>query len=1077
MFSGHVVGSARINVAVAGLTSVPSDTLTVVQAGSPTKVVVETADNGTGQRIPSQSIQSGRSIKMYAIARDGSDNFVGNISADWLVIKQGGGVADSDLVSSGDGRSAVFTGHRVGRAQILASTGTLSGVRSDTLTVVFGTPASVLPVSGTTPQSAHVGSPFAIPLAAQVVDSSGNPVAGSVVRFSSPLSGPSSVFGIRQDTSLTSNASGIATAPVMLANDVAGNYADTALVRGATPALFSLTNTSTGIAGFSITSTNGGQIGTQFAHVEFPVKVAARDSFGNVATGFTGTADVGSTGLLSAGGGVTPNFVEGILASYPVMFDSAGTFVLTVKRTGGSESGISDSIRVDNPPPTVTSILPTNGLAGSTINLTIKGTGFISGVTFVLFSDPKIRTFSPHIDSFTQLTVTVQIDSSITTGPKNVTVANIQPGGGTIVIQNGFTVGNNPVPILTAVSPNAAVLGQTLNVGLTGSSFLPGSSTVDFGNNISVNTVKVDSARHITANITVSLQAQTGDRTVTVVNSPPGGGTSGGVLFAIAADPTTPPALASPSNGISVQSSIVTLQWSPPAIDSVSTYRVQVASDTAFSTLVVDDSTVTSTTKQIGSLTTYSVYYWHVQARLKSGVKTRYSSRWSFNTFPSQITLASMTTFPTYGSPGNYKSSDYRLLGLPGADNSLISKYLGATSLGTDWMAYYDNGADTSYFRQFAQGDSTFTFSRGRAFWIIHRGPWTVSGQVNGMMPDSTGLLRIPLHTGWNIISNPTTLTIPWPKVQSVNGGIGDSIWTYDGSSMFVVQSFEPYVGYYYQNKSGLKSLAIPGGTALTKPGVAMAATDSGWSVGMMLERGGTIVDRSTWFGVAPDAQVGCDRHDFLKPRSIAPSSQLVFDRPQWDSTAPNFACDIRPRITRIESWEFNAVTPDPSTRKATHTIRFNGINGVPGSYSVYLIDQAREVYQDLRKKDSYQFAPVGPVSKFTVIIGTESDVQNRLEQVGPKEFSLDQNYPNPFNPSTTIALTVPVKANISVSIYNILGERVKVINDGVLEPGKHFFRWEGTNGMGATVGTGVYFCRMSVLGGPAFTRKMLLIK
>ena len=128
--------------------------------------------------------------------------------------------------------------------------------------------------------------------------------------------------------------------------------------------------------------------------------------------------------------------------------------MLSVRRTGGNESGISDTISVQNPAPTFTSLTPINGLAGSTLQITIRGTGFIPGVTVVLFSDARIRAFTPIIDSFTQLRVTVQVDSSITPGSKNVTIANIQPGGGTVVVQNGFTVGNNPPPRCLRSSPS-----------------------------------------------------------------------------------------------------------------------------------------------------------------------------------------------------------------------------------------------------------------------------------------------------------------------------------------------------------------------------------------------------------------------------------------------------------------------------------------------------------------------------------------------------------------------------------------------------------------------------------------------
>ncbi len=1076
VFSGHVIGTARITVAVTGLTSIPTDTITVVQAGSPTKVAVETASNGTGQIVQAQSLESGHAITMYAIARDASNNFVGNIASDWLVVKLSGGIADTDLVAGSDKKSAVFTGHRVGRAQILASSGSLSGIRSDTLTVVNGTAATLLPMPGTTPLSALVGSLFSTPLAAQVVDSSGNPVPAAIVRFSSPLSGPSSFFGTRQDTSVVANASGVATAPTMQANMISGTYSDTASVHGATAALFSLTNSSAPIFNFSLTSTNGGRIGTQYTQVAFPVRIAARDSFGNIATGFSGTATVASSGPLLSGGGVTPNFVNGVLDSYLITFDSSGTYVLTVRRTGGNETGLSDTITVQNPPPTFTSLAPGSGGAGSTVPITIRGTGFIPGVTVVLFSDARVRAFTPIIDSFTQLRVTVQIDSSTTVGYKNVTIANIQPGGGTVVVQNGFYVGNNPTPTLTSINPPSGVLGRSISVGLVGSNFVSGASTTEFGQGITVNTLVVDSATHITAGITIAASAQTGDRLITVVNAPPGGGTSQGVTFSVQADPSSPPVLAAPPTGYSVQTTQVTLQWSPPLSDSVASYQVQIAGDTTFATRVVD-STVTGNSIQVGPLSRYSTYFWRVRARRTSGIMSRYCTPWTFNTYPAQIALNNSVPFPVHDSPGQYSANDYRLLGVPGADNSLISKYLDGTA-GSDWIAYYDNGADSSYLVKYSAGDTTFTFARGRAFWILRRGTWTVTGQVSGMMPDSSGYLRIALHSGWNIITNPfSDLTIPWSKVQSANGGIGDSIWNFDGTTMGVQQTFNPYLGYYFENKSNLKSLVIPGGLSLSKPALPSTPSDTSWSVSMTLEQGGILVDRSTWFGVAPDASPDCDRHDFHKPRSIATQSQLEFDRPEWDQRAPRYASDIRPPGSAVTSWIVTALTPDPKSRKTPFTVHFAGVGSVPAGSDIYLVDRKRETYQDLRANAAYSFTAIGPSAQFTILVGSESDVKKELAAIGPKEFSLDQNYPNPFNPTTTISLTVPIKANVTVTIYDILGARVRVLQSGLLAPGRHFFQWDGTNEGGRMTGTGVYFCRMNVTGGPGFTRKMLLIK
>jgi flagellar hook assembly protein FlgD len=72
------------------------------------------------------------------------------------------------------------------------------------------------------------------------------------------------------------------------------------------------------------------------------------------------------------------------------------------------------------------------------------------------------------------------------------------------------------------------------------------------------------------------------------------------------------------------------------------------------------------------------------------------------------------------------------------------------------------------------------------------------------------------------------------------------------------------------------------------------------------------------------------------------------------------------------------------------------------------------------------------------------------------------QNYPNPFNPETTIKFNLPVHARISLRIYNILGQRVKILEDGEMPAGYHEIKWDGTNQNRQTVASGTYIYQIS---------------
>ncbi|MBI2619059.1 MAG: T9SS type A sorting domain-containing protein [Ignavibacteriales bacterium] len=99
-----------------------------------------------------------------------------------------------------------------------------------------------------------------------------------------------------------------------------------------------------------------------------------------------------------------------------------------------------------------------------------------------------------------------------------------------------------------------------------------------------------------------------------------------------------------------------------------------------------------------------------------------------------------------------------------------------------------------------------------------------------------------------------------------------------------------------------------------------------------------------------------------------------------------------------------------------------------------------------------------------------------------PKDYDLSQNYPNPFNPSTVIQFALPMTSNVSLKIYDILGQEVATILDDIRNAGYLTTEWNGRNGHGERVASGVYFYRLvarSVDGSRDFvsSKKMVLLK
>ncbi|HTY58058.1 MAG TPA: T9SS type A sorting domain-containing protein, partial [Bacteroidota bacterium] len=78
------------------------------------------------------------------------------------------------------------------------------------------------------------------------------------------------------------------------------------------------------------------------------------------------------------------------------------------------------------------------------------------------------------------------------------------------------------------------------------------------------------------------------------------------------------------------------------------------------------------------------------------------------------------------------------------------------------------------------------------------------------------------------------------------------------------------------------------------------------------------------------------------------------------------------------------------------------------------------------------------------------------LTESRPATYSLDQNFPNPFNPSTTIRYSVAHRTHVTLNVFNMLGEKVATLVNGMQEPGSHEARFDA-----AGLASGAYFYRL----------------
>lgn len=106
---------------------------------------------------------------------------------------------------------------------------------------------------------------------------------------------------------------------------------------------------------------------------------------------------------------------------------------------------------------------------------------------------------------------------------------------------------------------------------------------------------------------------------------------------------------------------------------------------------------------------------------------------------------------------------------------------------------------------------------------------------------------------------------------------------------------------------------------------------------------------------------------------------------------------------------------------------------------------------------------------------GTLLSVDDKgLEEI--TNYELGQNYPNPFNPSTTISYSLKDAGNVSLKIYNTLGQEIKEIFSGYKNAGTHTFSWNGTDNYGNKVASGIYLYRINSDNFTA-VKKMIMLK
>jgi len=167
---------------------------------------------------------------------------------------------------------------------------------------------------------------------------------------------------------------------------------------------------------------------------------------------------------------------------------------------------------------------------------------------------------------------------------------------------------------------------------------------------------------------------------------------------------------------------------------------------------------------------------------------------------------------------------------------------------------------------------------------------------------------------------------------------------------------------------------------------------------------------------------------------------------------------DFNPSFIDDENGDFHLSENSPNLER--------GIDSIFTFFGQWIYSPLFDIEGNVRPSPAGTRPDIGAFeSNFNRPVGVESDLSI------PSEYKLSTNFPNPFNPTTTIEYSLPISGDVSLIVYNLLGEEVTRINNGTKPAGNYSVSWDASN-----FASGIYFYRLQA-GDFVQTRKMVLLK
>ncbi|MEJ2627277.1 MAG: choice-of-anchor D domain-containing protein [bacterium] len=338
-----------------------------------------------------------------------------------------------------------------------------------------------------------------------------------------------------------------------------------------------------------------------------------------------------------------------------------------------------------------------------------------------------------------------------------------------------------------------------------------------------------------------------------------------------------------------------------------------------------------------------------------------------------------------------------------------------------------------------------FYFNPGEAYWIqthleqtfdIEGGSSITTGTNFEITLDSSAVDTNGFSSGWNMVGIPFNFPVDWQDCSVSSESVkGPYFW--DGQQYIPsenIKTLEPWKGYFFCNQSVKKA---------------------------------TLIIPPEW-----------GKYDQPEPPPIENNISLYFCHNNWGQYNGHYCSDYQKIGAEGHIWNFRV---EDNTDTEMYELQCTLYNSLPEDWKAYIFDLDRGIAKNILEDNKWDISYKDKRQRlhtYTLVVGTEEFIRENSDNIPliPVKFELSQNFPNPFNNNTLIRYGLPENSRVEIVIYNSLGQKVRELINEEQKSGVHIVKWDGRDGTGLYVASGVYIYRFKALS-KIKVRKMVFIK